>query len=124
MPIKWKNISVPDAINLVVGACLFASPWIFDFWSDPATQNAWYMGAIVALVATMELAQFEEWAEWVNLTVGLWVLAAAGVLNFEGQTIAMLVHLLAGSVVTILAAIRLYAARVNSAEHQHPLIRE
>ena len=36
MPIKWKNISVPDAINLVVGACLFASPWIFDFWSDPA----------------------------------------------------------------------------------------
>lgn len=66
------------------------------------------MGALIALVAIMELADFEAWAEWVNLAVGAWVMGAAWILGFYGRTTAMLIHLIVGFVVVISAGMELY----------------
>ncbi len=73
---KWRNESFVDVVNLILGAWLFAAPWLYGFASGAAGWNAWIMGALIALVAIAALAAFAEWEEWINLVLGLWVLVA------------------------------------------------
>lgn len=56
---KYGRERTFDTLNLALGVFLFLAHWIFDFSSDAAKQDAWYMGALIALVAIMELADFE-----------------------------------------------------------------
>ncbi len=108
---RWRNIPLADAISLVFGTLLFLAPWIFDLSNDTARQNAWYAGALIALVAIMELAAFAVWAEWMNLTLGVWVVASPWIMDFSDRTTALWVHLIAGSVVAISSAVDLYVVR-------------
>jgi hypothetical protein len=48
--------------------------------------------------------------EWLNLVVGLWVLAAPWVLGFANTT-AMWVHVMIGVIVAAIAAIELWMMR-------------
>ncbi|TKB76767.1 MAG: hypothetical protein E5W81_14995, partial [Mesorhizobium sp.] len=52
------------------------------------------------------------WEEWVNLVVGLWVLASPWVLGFQATT-AMTVHVVIGILVAVLAAIELWMMYQN-----------
>jgi hypothetical protein len=113
-----RSESIFDAINLVLGLSLFLAPWIFGLSSDSARQDAWYMGAIIALVGTSELTKFEEWAEWLNLTVAGWVIAAPWTFGFYTQTTAVLIHLVVGSIVAVSAAARLHFAHLRDSSHQ------
>jgi hypothetical protein len=109
---NWTNAKLCDVANLVLGAVLFLSPWIFGFDSTIATQNAFISGLAIAVLAIAALAAFAVWEEWLNLIVGLWALVSPWVLGFQG-TRAMTVHVIIGAAVAILAAIELWLLSQN-----------
>src|ERR1700682_5060064 len=104
---NWTNAKLCDVANLILGAILFFSPWMFGFEAGRASQNAYVAGIVIAVLAIAALAAFAVWEEWLNLIVGLWTLVSPWVLGFLGTT-AMTVHVIIGLAVAILAAIELW----------------
>src|SRR6266568_929761 len=104
---NWTNAKLCDVANLVLGAFLFCSPWMFGFDAGKVSENAFVSGIVIAA-----LAVFAVWEEWLNLIVGLWVLISPWVLGFQGTT-AMTVHVIVGAAVAILAAIEIWILSQN-----------
>jgi SPW repeat len=104
---NWTNAKWCDVANLILGAVLFVSPWIFGFDAGRASENATIAGIVIAVLAIAALAAFAVWEEWLNLIVGLWTLVSPWVLGFQGTT-AMTVHVVIGAAVAILAAVELW----------------
>jgi hypothetical protein len=111
---EWSNAKLCDVANLVLGAFLFFSPWIFGFTADAPSTNARICGLVIAVVSIAALALFAIWEEWLNLIVGLWLIASPWVLGFAGTAAALNVHLAVGFLVAVLAAIELWFM------YQHP----
>ena len=105
---NWTNAKWCDVANLILGAFLFFSPWIFGFDAGKVSQNAYIAGIVIAVLAIAALAAFAVWEEWLNLIVGLWVLVSPWVLGFYGTTRPMAVHVVVGIAVAVLAAIELW----------------
>jgi SPW repeat len=110
---EWTNAKLCDIANLVLGAFLFASPWIFGFSGAPSS-NAMICGLVIVVLSIAALALFAIWEEWLNLIVGLWVIVSPWVLGFAGTVAALNVHLVVGFLVAVLAAIELWFM------YQHP----
>jgi SPW repeat-containing protein len=110
---NWTNAKLCDVANLVLGAILFLSPWIFGFDAGTISQNAHITGIVIAIIAIAALAAFAVWEEWLNLIVGLWALVSPWVLGFHGTTNAMTVHVVIGALVAILAAVELWMMSQN-----------
>jgi SPW repeat len=104
---NWTNARFCDVANLILGAILFFSPWMFGFGAGMSSENAYIAGIVIAGLAIAALAAFAVWEEWLNLIVGLWVLVSPWVLGFQGTT-AMTVHVIIGAAVAIIAAIELW----------------
>lgn len=101
-----------DIVNIVVGAALFLSPWVLGFAAETtAAWNAWVVGALIALVALGALVSFAEWEEWVNLVLGVWTVVSPWILGFAAVNAALWVHVIAGLIVAVLAALDLWYAR-------------
>jgi hypothetical protein len=109
---NWTNAKLCDVANLILGAILFFSPWMFGFGAGTAAENANIAGIIIAALAIAALAAFAVWEEWLNLIVGLWTLVSPWVLGFQGTT-AMKVHVVIGIAVAILAAIEIWIMTQN-----------
>jgi len=108
----WSNEKYCDLANLVLGAVLFFSPWIFGFAAGHQSQNAWVTGAVIAILSIAALAAFAVWEEWLNLVAGLWAIVSPWVLGFQGTT-AMTVHVVIGIIVAALAATELWLRYQN-----------
>ena len=104
---NWTNAKLCDVANLILGAVLFVSPWVFSFDAGTVSNNALVTGIVIAALAIAALAAFAVWEEWLNLLVGLWALVSPWVLGFQGTT-AMTVHVVIGAAVAILAAVELW----------------
>ena len=102
-----RSEALCDVANLILGAILFVSPWMFGFDAGTVSTNAYITGIAIAILAIAALAAFAVWEEWLNLVVGLWALVSPWVLGFQGTT-AMTVHVVIGAAVAILAAIELW----------------
>ena len=109
-----SNAKLCDVANLILGAFLFFTPWIFRFEAGHLTQNAVICGIVIAVLAIAALAAFAVWEEWLNLIVGLWVLISPWVLGFQGNRTAMTVHVVVGALVAILAAIEIWITQTPS----------
>jgi hypothetical protein len=105
---SWSNAKLCDVANLILGAFLFFSPWIFVFEDGKVSQNAAIAGIIIAVLAIAALSAFAVWEEWLNLIVGLWALISPWVLGFQGSTTPRTVHVIVGALVAILAAVELW----------------
>ncbi len=111
----WKKEALTDVVNLVLGAWLFLSPWIFGFASETvASWNAWLSGIVITGLAIAALAAFAEWEEWINLVVGIWVIVSPWLVGFSANATVAWVHYAVGVIVAAVAAIRLWFA------HQGP----
>src|SRR5438045_3248463 len=110
---NWTNARLCDVANLVLGAVLFCSPWIFRFGAGSASGNAYVAGLAIAILAIAALAAFAVWEEWLNLVVGLWTLVAPWVLGFQGAKTAVAIHAVVGIAVAVLAAIELWMMAQN-----------
>lgn len=108
---KWRKESAIDVINLVLGAGLISTPWIFGFASaEVASRNAWVSGAMIAVAAIMALVSFAEWEEWANVLVGLWVAISPWTLSIHlvMSEDAIRTQVALGLVIAVLAAVELW----------------
>ncbi|SHG61075.1 SPW repeat protein [Bradyrhizobium erythrophlei] len=110
---NWTNAKLCDVANLILGAILFFSPWMFGFEAGKTSQNAFIAGIVIAVLAIAALAAFAVWEEWLNLIVGLWTLVSPWVLGFQGSGAATKVHVVIGAAVAILAALELWIMSQN-----------
>ena len=102
---EWSNAKLCDVANLILGAVLLFSPWLYAFPAGAASQNAMVTGVVIVVLSIASLAAFAIWEEWLNLIVGLWAIVAPWVLAFSGA--ARNVHVTIGIIVVVLAAIEL-----------------
>ena len=111
MTVTWRKENLPDFINLVIGGFLLISPWLFGFMGETvAAWNAILAGAFIAVLAVAAIAAFDDWEEWLSLAAGAWVAVSPWLLGFTGNSMAMRVHAIAGAVVAVAAAVRLWLA--------------
>jgi len=109
---QWTNAKLCDVANLILGAILFLSPWIFAFAAGPQSQNAFACGIVIVVLSIAALSAYTIWEEWVNLVVGLWTIVSPWLLGFQATT-AMTVHVIIGVLVAVLAAIELWMMHQN-----------
>src|SRR6185437_219161 len=105
---NWTNAKLCDVANLILGAILFVSPWMFGFDAGRASQNANLAGIAIAALAIAALAAFAIWEEWLNLVVGLWTLVSPWILGFQATTKATTVCVVVGILVAVLAAVEIW----------------
>ncbi|QCI63091.1 SPW repeat protein [Phreatobacter stygius] len=105
----------PDWANLGLAVALFISPWVVGFATmAPPTWNAWIVGIALGAMALAALSAFAAWEEWVNLALGLWLIAAPWVLGFATNVNAQWTHLIIGALAAAVSAWALWDNR------QHP----
>lgn len=98
-----------DVVNIIAGLGLLLSPWYLGYTAETyAAWNAWIVGAVVTLIAVAALYAFHQAEEWINVVLGLWAVIAPWVVGFSAVVSAMWVHVIAGLVVAVLAAISLW----------------
>src|SRR5262249_52015265 len=95
-------------LNTVFGIILFISPWLLGFSGEPAAANTWISGALLAGVSAACIVAFAEWEEWVDLAIGLWILASPWILKYPPGSAATKVHLMVGIIGSVLAAAELW----------------
>ena len=110
---NWTNARLCDVANIILGAFLFFSPWIFGFDGTTAAENANITGVVIVVLAVAALAAFAVWEEWLNLIVGLWTLVSPWVLGFQANTKAMAVCVIVGVAVAVLAAVEIWITTQN-----------
>ncbi len=94
-----------DWLNLILAALLFFSPWLMGFVSDVMpTRNAWIVGVVLALIAIAAITAFAEWEEWLNLALGLWLVASPWMLGFTGNPAAFRTHIVLGLLAAAISA--------------------
>ena len=103
---RWR--SQTNLINVVFALLLFLSPWMLGFAGEIAAWNAWISGALLAAMSARAVVAFAEWEEWIELALGVWILASPWVLKFAAGSSASKVHVMTGAIVTLLAAIELW----------------
>ncbi|SRR6266851_8978733 len=113
-----KTEAFIDISNLALGVFLFLSPWIFGFTSDLGWHTSWIAGTAIAIIAifsigdlfgSISVPSFIETEEWLNLTIGLWLAVCPWILGFQGDTMAMQIHLVVGLVIVAIAVVELWA---------------
>lgn len=104
-----RNLMFVDWVNLVLAVLLVISPWVLAFPAGAATYNAVIAGLVVGLVAVGAIVAFNQWEEWVNLVLGIWVVIAPFVLGFAAAASATWTHVILGLAVAILAAVELWS---------------
>jgi hypothetical protein len=110
---NWSNAKLCDVANLILGAFLFFTPWIFGLEAGKVSENAMIAGIIIVVLAIAALAAFAVWEEWVNLIVGLWVLISPWVLKFQANATAVKIDVIVGIAVAVLAAIEIWIMSQN-----------
>lgn len=111
-----RREAVFDLYNLLIGAFLFASPWLFAFAHQTARVDLRTTGAILVAVSLAALLMFSKWEEWINVLLGLWLIASPWLLGFA-HTKAMHVSIGAGAVVAFLAVLELWLIHEAAAPH-------
>ncbi|MCK1604944.1 MULTISPECIES: SPW repeat protein [unclassified Bradyrhizobium] len=107
----WRRELIPDVLNLLLGIGLFISPWLLGFSNERTPSwNAWASGLVIAALALAALTAFAEWEEWIALAVGVWVALSPWFVQFSNSATAKPVHVVAGTLVALIAAVRIWYA--------------
>lgn len=78
-----------DSLNLILGLWVIVSPWVLGFTDiQYAPANAVVIGIIIAAMAVWALVAFQEWEEWVNVFLGLWLVATPWLFGFAAMSSA------------------------------------
>ena len=96
--------------NLILGAGLACAA--ISFAGLPAAAwNAGVVGVLIVCGSAVALYRYGDWAEWSNLTLGCWAVAAPFALGFGSAQGPMWTHVLIGLCVATFATLQLLASR-------------
>jgi len=99
--IKWQ-----DWTNLVLGLWVFIAPWVLQQSAtagDGAMWNLWIVGIAVAVFALAAMFAFQVWEEWVNVGLGIWLLASPWILGFSSASILTWNAVILGALIALAA---------------------
>lgn len=97
---RWQ-----DWASFALGLWLAVSPWIADYAAhDAATANAAFVGLSLALLAHFGFSCDHMSCEWLNMGLGLWLLAAPFILGFDTSHVAAVNSVVVGAFAAILSA--------------------
>lgn len=83
-----KDRNWQDAVTLILGLWLIASPWVLTLAppdgvaTTALTWNFVLSGIAAALLGLAALAYFRPWEEWLDIVLGLWLIASPWLLGF------------------------------------------
>jgi len=100
----WSSIRLCDVVNLLLGAVLFFSPWLFDLSAGAPWQTASIIGLTIAVLSIAALAAFAVWEEWLNLIAVLALMVSPWLLGFQDSQ-AMTIDVVIGMSVALMAAL-------------------
>ena len=90
--------------SFTLGLWLAMSPWLLDYSGvEAATANAAGVGLVLALGSHFDATFDDVSAEWVNLALALWLVAAPFVLGFTERMDVAANSMAVGAVVAALA---------------------
>jgi hypothetical protein len=93
-----------DPVNALLGAWLIVSPWVIGVADSPlVVANFLVVGVLLVATAVGAILVPKAWEEWVEVALGVWLIASPWLLGFAGQQAALQNALFSGLVVTILA---------------------
>src|SRR5208337_2139339 len=99
-----------DYANLALGVLLFLSPWALNYSGEEmAARTAWIGGIAIAILSLAAIFQFMEWEEWLNLLVGLAVIASPYLFGFSEIPHALAAHFVLGLLVALSSGWELWA---------------
>ena len=96
-----------DWVGMVLGVLIGLSPWFAGQSDQVPMLNAIAVGALVLLLAEMELVDLHRWEESLELLCGLWLIASPFVFGYAGSELAAW-HFTLGGIVVVLAAVELW----------------
>ena len=102
-----------DWVTLVIGVWLFVAPWLLygTMTAEAADWNSWVLGAALVVLALAAIFRFQEWEEWVNGVLGLWLIISPWALGFTDLVPAMWNAVICGVIVVAMAAAELWEVR-------------
>jgi hypothetical protein len=106
---RWRRESVLDLYNLALAVVLVASPWLFTLSNRAGRLDLLASGAAIAALSLAAIVAYVSWAEWMNLLLGLWLIASPWALGFT-HTRAMHFSVGLGAVVAFLSVLGLWLA--------------
>ena len=83
------------------------------------TWNFVICGAIALVLAVAALTAYRMWEEWVDVVLGLWLIASPWILNFSTVRPALWSAIISGAIIVIAAGWNLIAER-QQAGHPRP----
>ena len=93
-----------DPVNALLGAWLILSPWVVGFADERiAMFNFVAVGVLLIAAAIGAIVVPKAWEEWVEVALGVWLMASPWLLGFAGNMVAMQNALFCGLLVTVLA---------------------
>jgi hypothetical protein len=93
-----------DPVNALLGAWLILSPWAVGFADHRiAMFNFVAVGVLLIAAAVGAIVVPKAWEEWVEVALGVWLMASPWLLGFADSMVAMQNALFCGALVTILA---------------------
>lgn len=112
----WKGPFVhrhwQDWADLVLGIVILASPWFLGMMEmQAAAMNAMIVGLAVVLISALALGWLRPWEEWINVALGLWLVASPWVFGYSQLTEPMAAHVILGLLVAVLAGSELWEER-------------
>jgi vacuolar-type H+-ATPase subunit I/STV1 len=113
---KWRTESALDLYNVALALLLFAAPWLFKLTNGTARVDFWICSAAVIAISLGAIFAYANWEEWVNLLVGVWLIASPWLLGFA-ETRAMHFAIAIGALVVFMAMLELWLEY----EKAHPM---
>ena len=104
-------ITIPSAINVVVGVWLAFSPFLLGYELEDSRLNAIITGAAVALLAYLRAARAARTPllSWANVVLGAWLVVAG--LAVQSQPIPSINESISGAMIMFLGLTSALTAR-------------
>lgn len=103
----FRSASILDVYAMFGGGFLVLVPWLFGFIRAEGRIDAEMAGVILITLSAAGFLAFADWAEWLKVAVGIWLITAPWLLGFL-HTSAMHVSIAIGVVVTFLTVLDIW----------------
>jgi len=114
-----------DPVNAVLGVCLIGAPWALGFQAETAAvANSAVIGLALLASPLAAIVLQRVWEEWVELALGLWLIASSWVLGFSAVSMARTLTIGTGIVVAALAVWVLLVDRDNGGQWRKRIVHQ
>jgi SPW repeat len=104
----WTRTKFLDISKFGAGVAMLATPWLLEL-GPAAKWDLWICGYAVATVCVADLTAEADWEPKTSLWLGIWLAAAPWMLGFSDHATATFLHLVAGTIVSLLSAAELWS---------------